>query len=343
MRQLMFVEAGRVEWQDAPDPDGPAPDGAVVRPLAVARCDLDAPMAAFGLFPGPYPVGHEAVAEIVALGDDVTGHRVGDRVLVSFQVSCGSCTPCRGHRFAACSTHHASAGAAFGFGPAGGGHGGAVADVLVVPHADHLLVAAPPGLDDALLCTVPDNVIDGYRTVAGPLAREPGADVLVVAGAGSSIGLYAVACALGLGSSRVRYVDPDADRCAAAEAMGAEAEHLTGAWPRRFERARITVAYSLDVEALTATVRSTDEYGWCTSAAIHFEPDTPLPLLSMYTRGITLHTSRADSRRYLPEVLDLLTTGRLDLGGVPTTLAPFDAAADVWLDAPHKLVLTRTP
>ena len=49
MRQLTFVEAGRVEWREAPEPRLTGADGAIVRPLAVARCDLDRPMALRGL------------------------------------------------------------------------------------------------------------------------------------------------------------------------------------------------------------------------------------------------------------------------------------------------------
>ena len=116
MRQLTYVEAGQVAWQDAPDPEAADAQGAIVRPLAVARCDLDPIMAGFGIFPGPFAVGHETVAEIVAVGDDVRGRRVGERVLVPFQVSCGSCAACRDGRFAACHTYRAKAGAAFGFG-----------------------------------------------------------------------------------------------------------------------------------------------------------------------------------------------------------------------------------
>src|SRR6266542_3533728 len=82
MRQLTYVDAGRVEWQEAPDAVVPGPSGAVVRPLAVARCDVDLPMAAGGLFPGPFPVGHETVAEIVAVGDAVSERGIGERVLV---------------------------------------------------------------------------------------------------------------------------------------------------------------------------------------------------------------------------------------------------------------------
>ena len=147
MRALVFTGPGRLEWQEVPDPEV-APHGALVRPLAVARCDLDAPMAAAGIFPGPFPVGHEVVAEVLEVGPDVA-LRPGSRVSVPFQVSCGGCGPCRSGRTAACTTYRAPAGAAYGFGVQGGGHGGAVADLLAVPHADHALLPAPPGLSAA--------------------------------------------------------------------------------------------------------------------------------------------------------------------------------------------------
>jgi alcohol dehydrogenase len=340
MRQLVFVEAGRVAWQEAPDPPLPDPRGALVRPLAVARCDLDLPMAAFGVFPGPFAVGHETVAEVVAVGEEITDWRIGDRVLVPFQVSCGTCVACRDGRFGACHTYRARAGGAFGFGEAGGGHGGAVSDVLAVPAADHMLLAAPSGSASAL-CALPDNACDAYRAVGPQLAQRPGAEVLIVGGAAASIGLYAVMFARELGSARVRYVDRDEARCAAAAALGAEVEHQQGPWPRRYERAAITVEATGDVEGLITVLRSTDDYGFCTAVAIHFAPTVALPLLEMYTRGITFHVSRADSRRLLPRVLELFAHGRFDPLAVPTTVVPWDRADEVWLEPATKLVLER--
>ena len=340
VRQLVYVEPGRVEWHDAPAPSL-VPAAAIVRPLAVARCDLDVPMAAFGLFPGPFAVGHEAVAEVVDVADDVTSWRPGDRVVVPFQVSCGACDQCSTGRFAGCRPVRASAGAAFGFGPAGGGHGGAVSDLLRVPAADHLLLAAPSGVPDEVACTLADNVVDGYRTVATHLADRPGADVLVVGGAAASIGLYAVAAAVGLGAGSVRYVDGDADRLAAAEALGAQVEAHEGPWPKRFPRAQVVVDNTGDPDGLVTSIRSTDDYGTCTSVVIHFEPTTAVPLLEMYTRGVQLHASRADSRRLLPEVLELVAAGRLPVGGVPRTVVDWADAAEAWLEPATKLVVRR--
>ena len=48
MRQLTYVGPGRVEWQSVPEPEI-GPTGALVKPLAVARCDLDPVMAMAGL------------------------------------------------------------------------------------------------------------------------------------------------------------------------------------------------------------------------------------------------------------------------------------------------------
>jgi alcohol dehydrogenase len=324
-----------------PEPEPSDPAGAIVRPLAVARCDVDLPMAAGGLFPGPFPVGQETVAEVVAIGDAVSKRRIGERVVVPFQVSCGACEACRQARFGGCRTYRAQIGAAFGFGQAGGGHGGAVADLLAVPAADHMLVPSPENLPATMLSTLPDNVVDGYRAVGPRLSDRPGADVLIVGGAAVSIALYAVAAAIALSSEHVRYVDTDLARCAAAEALGADVEHHQGPWPRRFDRALITVDATGDDAGLAATLRSTDDYGTCTSVAIYFEGTTPIPLLDMYTHGITFHASRADSRLFLPLVLELVADGRVDHLAVPKTIVPWDQAAEAWLEPATKLVLDR--
>jgi alcohol dehydrogenase len=217
-----------------------------------------------------------------------------------------------------------------------------VSELLPVPAADHLLVPAPDGIAPEVLCTLVDNGVDGYRTVAGPLAASPGADVLVVGGAAASVGLYAVAAAVALGSRRVRYIDRDEAQCAAAARLGADAQLHEGPWPRSFERAAVTVENTMETDGLACTLRSTDDYGYCTSVAIHFAETTALPLLHMYTKGITLHVSRADSRRFLPEVIDLVTSGRLDPSLIPTRVVSWDDAEDGWLRPAVKLVVTRS-
>lgn len=297
-------------------------------------------MAAAGIFPGPFTVGHEAVAEVVAVGDEVRSHRVGDRVAVPFQVSCGECVPCRGSRYAACTTYRAPAGSAFGFGERGGGHGGAVSDLLAVPAADHLLLAAPANVSNEALCTLPDNVLDAYRAIGAPLLDRPGADVLVVGGAGPSIGLYAVHLAVVLGAAAVSYADQDPARCASAETLGAVA-HQVEVWPRRFDRAAIVVENTGTPDGLACALRSTDDYGTCTTVAINFAPTVPVPMLEMYTRGVRLIVSRADSRLHLATILTLAADGVIDPLLVPSEVVDWADADQAWLSPHTKLILSR--
>jgi len=54
-----------------------------------------------------------------------------------------------------------------------------------------------------------------------------------------------------------------------------------------------------------------------------------------------LRLSRADSRRFLPELLPLVEAGRFDPLTVPTTVVPWKEAPHAWLEPATKLVLTR--
>src|SRR5258705_11099654 len=96
MEQLTLVEQGKIEWRDVPAPRLEDPGDALVRPLAVSRCDIDLPYVT-GLLPPPrtFALGHECVGEVTATGDAVTTVRVGDRVIVPFQISCGACGRCK--------------------------------------------------------------------------------------------------------------------------------------------------------------------------------------------------------------------------------------------------------
>src|SRR5258706_8991462 len=103
MEQLTCLGPNKLEWRDVQEPRLAGDREALVRPLAVARCDIDRFLAS-GLFPlrGPFALGHECVGEITALGDAVRGLAIGQRVVVSFQVSCGACAPCSAGRTAVC-------------------------------------------------------------------------------------------------------------------------------------------------------------------------------------------------------------------------------------------------
>jgi alcohol dehydrogenase len=344
VRQLVITGARSVEWRDAAPPTLQGDGEALVKPLAVALCDLDGAFLA-GLVPvgDPFPLGHECVGEVVDVGDDVRGVTPGDRVVVPFQISCGACPACVGGHTGSCTT--VPRGSAYGMKPLGGDWGGALADLLRVPFADAMLVPLPDRVDAAAVASVADNVPDGYRSVAAPLAAAPGAEVLVAGGFARSVGLYAAACASALGAGRVVYADTDPHRLERAAAVGAEPVEIAldangqPAWPSKLGRFPVTVDATGSHGGLHAALRSTAPHGTCTSVAIYFEPQTPLPMLEMYTRGCTLHTSRCDARALIPDVLALVEAGKLDPSLVTSGVVGFDDAPDALADPPTKLVL----
>ncbi|MEX2195847.1 MAG: alcohol dehydrogenase catalytic domain-containing protein [Thermoleophilaceae bacterium] len=330
MRTLTYSGTDSLEWREAPEPRLGGDGEAVVRPLAVATCDLDdLIVGGRSPFPPPFVLGHEGVAEVVEVGDGVISIRPGDRVVVPFQISCGSCPACAEGRSGNCATVPFSATYGFGFGAEGTRWGGFLSDLVHVPYADAMLVPVPDGLGPEIAAGASDNLTDAYRAVGPPLAARPGAPVLVVGGSHpGSIGLYAAAQALALGSDSVLYVDADPRRRAIAEAYGAETlDHLPERLDRRFP---ITVDHSADPRGLELALGSLDRDGICTSTAIYFDGGAQprMPLLSMYVMSTTFVTGRIHARRDAPEVLDLLASGGFDPQPVTTSVVPFEHAQD---------------
>jgi threonine dehydrogenase-like Zn-dependent dehydrogenase len=339
MQQLVYTAPNVLEWREAPAPRLTSDLAALVRPQAVATCDLDALIIdGTSPFPGPFPIGHECVAEVLDVGDAVSSLAPGRLVSVPFQISCGACAACSRGRTGNCG--EVAFMSTYGFGPAVGEWGGFLSDLVCVPYAEHMLVPVPESLDPASVASASDNISDAWRTVGPQLLEEPGAPVLVVGGASSgSIGLYAVALAVALAAESVTYVDRDEGRRRIASELGAETLAET---PKRLGPFPITVDASADPEGLALALRSTAPDGTCTSAAIYFGEQPSLPLLEMYTKGITFRTGRAHVREAMPKVLELAAAGKLRPERVTSRVVQWSDAAEALLEGGWtKLVIER--
>jgi alcohol dehydrogenase len=338
VRALTLTEEGQVDWRDAPEPVLGGPKEAIVRPLTVALCDLDAPIIS-GETPVPRPVaiGHEGIAEVIEVGEQVGSVSAGDRVVVPFQISCGECERCRAGLTGDCGS--VKPGSMYGFGAFGGDWGGLLSDLVRVPYADAMLVPLPAGIDPVAAASVSDNLPDGRRTVAGPLEEMPGADVLIIGGGGPSIGLYAVDFAQALSAGSVTYVDTDPGRLAVAAELGAET--VEGPPAERYERRLITVDASGSHEGLHAALRSTERGGVCTSIGIYFEATTPVPLLEMYTTGVRFVTGRPAARGAIPAILEMVAAGQVRPELVTSSVAGWEEAPEAVVEPHRKLVIER--
>ena len=341
MQQLTCLAPNKLEWHDVPEPRLESEGAALVRPLAVARCDIDRFLAT-GLFPlrGPFALGHECVGEIAALGDGVRGLAIGQRVVVSFQVSCGRCSPCANGRTAICDRMPTLSD--YGMQPLSGvEYGGMLSDLIHVPHAEAMLQPVSPGLDPVALASASDNVPDGYRAVAPHLAALPGSELLIASHGLPSIPLYAVQAALALGASRVDFASTDAEQLALAERLGAHPiETDFAAKPAR--RYPIAVDAGLSPAGLDYAIRATEPEGICQSVSFHPGASVALPLGRMYTLGIRFFIGRCHAAALLPEVIALIESRRLRPEAITTRVVDWSDAADAWLEPAIKLVVRRS-
>jgi alcohol dehydrogenase len=214
VKAVVYEDVNRIRVGVVPDPVIEDPRDAVIRVTATAICgsDLHFVHGKAPLTPGD-TLGHEGVGVVEAIGPDVGRFRPGDRVVVSFDIVCGSCWFCRHGQTSLCREFRN-----LGAGPFGGGLGGAQAERLRVPYADTNLLAVPEGMEDERALFVGDILTTGYygTAIAG---IEPGATVAVV-GAGP-VGFFCIQGARLHGAGEVIALDMEPDRLALAERVGA--------------------------------------------------------------------------------------------------------------------------
>lgn len=371
MKQLTYIKPRTLAWRDVPEPSLRSPTDALVRPFVAGRCDGDGVFLrgnyesamrlgaalhvidpAFGnarddIFKGPFAYGHEGVAEVIAVGDEVRDHAVGDVVVLPWSVSCGACGCC-GRGLTSHCEQSPTAVSAYGLGDAIGGHGGMVSDLVRVPHASANLVSVPKTIDPLSIASASDNMTDGYRAVAPHLERMPGAPVLVLGGAAKSVALYAAGIAVAKGASRVDYVDDSEARLHMAERLGANPIQLKGT-VRWLDRGRpifpsgypITVDGTGTVAGLTYALTSLAPGGVCTAVGFYLRRGTPLPLWNMYMKSASLHVGISHPHTHLPSLLCLIEQGKFDPSLVTQTIGAWQDADRLLLEPATKAVVHR--
>ena len=373
MRELTYIRAGRVEWRSVPEPKLRGPLEALVRPVIAARCDGDrlplfhrvttAMQAGVALhyldpittdllgarpYSQPFAIGHECIAAVVQCGEAVQHIRTGQLVIVPWSISCGACGNCADGLTSKCTNAGGTLLSAYGFGASMGTWGGAVSDLLRVPFADAMLVPVPASVNPLALASGSDNMPDAWRAVARPLAAKPNAPVLVVGGSAPSIGLYAAGMAVALGSSRVDYLDYDAERLSIAASIGARAIEIArgAAWfdrnaPRVHGDFGIAVETSSTAAGLRFAIRSLAPGGVCTAVGFYFARQTGLPLMQMYANCVTLHVGVSHPRVDLPHVVGLIERGAFEPLKVATLVADWEDAPSAFTTRTTKVIVRR--
>jgi threonine dehydrogenase-like Zn-dependent dehydrogenase len=222
---------GRMDMQvtDVPDPIIKEPTDAIVKITSTGLCGSDLhlydPLAPF-MTEGDV-VGHEPMGTVVEVGPEVAKLAVGDRVVVPFNVSCGTCWMCGQGLHSQCETtqnrEHGTGASLFGYSKLYGQVPGGQAELLRVPFADFLPIRVPEGPPDDRFLYLSDVLPTAWQAVEYADVA-PGGSLLVV-GAGP-IGDMAARIGL-LRGLEVIVIDRVRERLARPAARGAETIDLT--------------------------------------------------------------------------------------------------------------------
>ncbi|MDB5919611.1 MAG: glutathione-dependent formaldehyde dehydrogenase [Massilia sp.] len=362
MLAMSFRGPYRVRSEHKPDPVIAHPRDAIVRVDRACICGSDLHLY-HGLVPDTrvgMTFGHEFTGTVAEVGPMVENLKVGDHVLVPFNVFCGACYFCQRELYGNCHNTNPEAtavGGIYGYSHTAGGYDGGQAEYVRVPMADVGPTVIPADLDgdDAVLLT--DALTTGYQ--AAEMGSIQQGDTVVVFGAGP-VGIFAAKSAWLMGAGRVIVVDHveyrlefvkryaqcevinfkevndmalhikkmtdwlGADVCIDAvgcEASGSVAQTITGRYMKLQAGAATVLHWAINSVRKGGTVSIVGVYGPTFNA---------VPIGNALNKGLTLRMNQASVKRHLPRLIEHIQAGRIDPKAIITHRVPLEEVSDAY-------------
>jgi threonine dehydrogenase-like Zn-dependent dehydrogenase len=386
MKAVCWQGTHKVEVETVPDPKILNPRDAIIKITSTAICGSD-----LHLYNGFNPtmqkgdiLGHEFMGEIVELGsafrdgavrENGKSLAVGDRVVVPFTISCGSCFFCNRDLWSLCDNSNPNAWMAeqvlghspsglFGYSHLTGGYAGGQAEYARVPFADVGLFKIPDGLADEQVLFFTDIFPTGYMA-AENCNIVPG-DTVAIWGCGP-VGQFAIRSALMLGAGRVIAIDRVPERLQMAKDGGAEVlnyedievgealnEMTGGRGPDSvmdavgmeahgtglagfYDRAKQAVRLETDrPHVLRQAIVACRKGGTVSVPGVYTGFVDKIPMGAFMNKGLTMKTGQTHVHRYLKTLLDYVQNGDIDPSFVITHKLPLDQAPQAYETFKHK-------
>ena len=352
----------RVRAEQKPHPAIEHPNDAIVRVSRACICGSDLHLY-HGLVPDTHvgmTFGHEFTGVVEEIGPSVQNLKVGDQVLVPFNIFCGSCFFCKRELYSNCENTNpesTSVGGVYGYSHTAGGYDGGQAEFVRVPMADidPTIIPSDMDLDDAVLLT--DVFPTGYQAAEMGEIKED--DTVVIFGAGP-VGIFAAKSAWLLGAGRVIVVDHveyrlefvqnyaqcevvnfkevhdmaihlikmtdglGPDVCIDAvgcEAAGNFAQTLTG------KKLKLQAGAAT---ALYWAINSVRRGGVVSIVGVYGPTFNAIPIGNALNKGLTLRMNQASVKRHLPRLIEHIQAGRIDPKKIITHRIPLEEVADAY-------------
>ncbi len=372
MKALTWHGKRDIRVSDVPEPEISNPRDAIIEVTATAICGSD-----LHLYNDKVPsmregdvLGHEAMGEVVEVGDAVDNLEEGDRVVVPFTISCGECWFCKEDLYSLCDNSNPNAEIAremMGHSPAGlfgythmmGGYAGGQAEYLRVPFADVGPYKVDSDLSDPELLPLTDVFPTGYMAAENADIEEN--DTVAVWGCGA-VGQFAIQSARMLGADRVIAIDRESERLEMAmehgdaEIINLEEEdvydrlmEMTGnRGPDRCIDAVGTEAHGTGLMAVSDRVKNKVKLeddrpyvlreaikccrkgGTLSVPGVYVGDVDNLPVGSVMNKALTIKTGQTHVQRYLGPLLDRVESGDIDPSFVVTHHVALEEGPDMY-------------
>ncbi|MFB6719444.1 alcohol dehydrogenase catalytic domain-containing protein [Kribbella sp. NPDC056345] len=348
VKALTWQGKRKIEYGEVPDPRIEEPTDAVIKVTSTGICgsDLHLYEVMSPFLDAGDVLGHESIGIVEETGSAVTNLSVGDRVVVPFQIACGSCFMCDQDLQTQCETTQVRAqgmGAAlFGYTKLYGQIPGGQAEYLRVPQAQYGPIKVPHGPPDDRFVYLSDVLPTAWQAVQ--YAGIPAGGTVVVLGLGP-IGDMSCRVALHHGF-RVIGVDLVAERLERARRYGVEileygddvadairdltagrgpdsvidavgmeahgspgarfAQQAAGLLPDAVQGALMQKAGVDRLAALLLAVDVVRRGGTISVIGVYGGMADPLPMLTIFDKQIQLRMGQANVRRWSDDILPLL-------------------------------------
>jgi threonine dehydrogenase-like Zn-dependent dehydrogenase len=310
-----------IRLEDRPTPTIAAPTDAIVQVTAGCICGSDLwPYRGENPITAGNTIGHEMIGVVAEVGDEVTSFKPGDFVIAPFCHCDNTCPHCRAGVHSAC----------VNVGYTTGGQG----EYAKVTQAEGSLVSTDGMPDESLLpglLSLSDVFPTGWHcAVAADV--EPG-DTVVVVGDGA-VGLLGVLSAAQMGAERIVAMSRHADRQALARRFGATHVVVERGEEGIAQIMELTDGVGADaVLECVGTDASMKQALGCarpgsTVGFVGVPHGIELPVRQMFSNNVGLAGGVAPVRRYLPDLLELVTSGAVDPGLVFDMRLPLEKVAE---------------
>ena len=321
MRATTIHGPGDIRVEEVPDPVIEQPTDALVKVAAGCICgsDLWGYRGESRVRPGQ-TIGHECIGEVVEVGADVTDFRAGDFVVVPFDHCDNTCPHCLAGMQSACEN----------VGVTQSGQ----AEYARVTQADGSLVRTDGVPDPSAypsLLALTDVMATGWHAAVASGVREGGSVVVVGDGA---VGLCGVLAASVMGAEKIIAMSRHESRQRIADEFGAT--HVIAERGDEGEAAVLDITEGIGADAVLECVGTDSAMSTAFAVArpgstvgfVGVPHGVELPIGRMFQKNIGLAGGMAPVRRYLPDLLELVSSGRINPGRVFDSALPLDEVAE---------------